>query len=85
MGISHWVGLYHVFQGGCPPPGDYVDDTNPQSYALYGCPSTSYTCSQDLPDPIFNYMGYVDDRCMNEFTPGQGVRLADEISTYRNL
>ena len=34
---------------------------------------------------VHNYMDYVDDACMNNFTPGQTARLRDQIHTYRNV
>ena len=40
--IGHYLGLYHVFQGGCASPGDSVSDTPPQKTASSGCPVGQY-------------------------------------------
>jgi hypothetical protein len=34
---------------------------------------------------IHNYMDYSDDSCMNNFTPGQLVRIKSQISMYRGI
>ncbi|KAJ1311906.1 hypothetical protein OPQ81_010366 [Rhizoctonia solani] len=89
--VGHWVGLYHTFQGGCSSPGDYVDDTPPQSddYTIdgptSGCPAGKDTCPGGGVDPIHNYMDYSDDDCMTEFTPGQVTRIKSQMSTYRGV
>ncbi|EAU90085.2 metalloprotease [Coprinopsis cinerea okayama7 len=84
--IGHWVGLYHTFQGGCPPPGDYVDDTPPESSPTYGCPASRDSCvDSEGVDSIHNYMNYADDVCMNNFTQGQIDRLRAQIATYRGI
>ncbi|CAE6449758.1 unnamed protein product [Rhizoctonia solani] len=87
--VGHWVGLYHTFQGGCSSPGDYVDDTPPQSDGIggptSGCPAGKDTCPGGGLDPIHNYMDYSDDYCMTEFTPGQNTRLQSQLSTYRGI
>lgn len=82
---GHWVGLFHTFQGGCNPPGDFVDDTPYEASPASGCPIGRHSCSTSGVDPIRNYMDYSDDSCMTEFTPGQVVRLTTQISTYRGV
>jgi hypothetical protein len=82
--IGHCLGLYHTFQNGCIPPGDYVDDTPYESSSAFGCPFGRDTCPADSgEDPIHNYMDYTDDACMFEFTPLQGVRIDWAINTYK--
>lgn len=83
--IGHWLGLYHVFQGGCSGSGDFVSDTPPQSTASSGCPVGQDSCSGGGVDSIRNYMDYSDDSCMNNFTSGQNARMNSLTSQYRGL
>ncbi|KAI0771985.1 metalloprotease [Trametes elegans] len=69
-----WVGLYHTFQGGYTGSGDMVDDTPPGA-----SPASGWL------DPTNNYLDYSDDSCMNQFTPGQSARMADQLRTYRGI
>ncbi|KAF5008108.1 hypothetical protein FDECE_5592 [Fusarium decemcellulare] len=81
---GHWFGLNHTFTGGCSEPGDFVADTPSQLTQIFGCPTGSDSCP-DKPgeDPIHNFMGYTDDSCTNEFTPGQKDRMFDIFFNYR--
>ena len=80
---GHWLGLYHVFQGGCNAKGDYVDDTPPQLVATRGCPVGQDSCSEPGLDSIHNYMDYSYDTCYTEFSADQSARMQDQWLYYR--
>lgn len=82
--VGHWMGLYHVFQGGCFGFGDEVRDT-PASKVNYGCPAkgTDSCKLRQGTDDFSNFMDYVDDGCMDHFTPGQSKRMRAAWKMFR--
>ncbi|MCA8951945.1 MAG: hypothetical protein KDE27_20720 [Planctomycetes bacterium] len=84
--VGHYLGLFHTFQGGCGgsncyTSGDRICDTNAESGARFGCPTTSTSCGNL--DPVRNYMDYTDDACMQGFTQEQARRMRCTITSYR--
>lgn len=89
--VGHWLGLFHTFQGGCFPPGDEVADTPAHIGPNYGKPADAdqpHNRCPSEPDsalcPIHNYMNYVDDDWMTEFTDGQIERIWAQIGMFRS-
>ena len=83
--IGHWFGLYHTFQGSCTATNDSVDDTPAERSAAYGCPVNRDSCPlKSGNDPTSNFMDYVDDSCMFEFSAGQTTRMDQMHQQYRS-
>lgn len=82
--VGHWLGLFHTFQGGCSRANDQVADTAAESSPAFGCPVGRNTCQVSRTgDPIFNFMDYTDDACMDRFSIGQYTRMFAQWQLYR--
>jgi hypothetical protein len=88
--VGHWLGLYHTFQDGCSGLGDEVSDTPAHAGPNFGKPADGdqpHNMCDSAPAgsqcPIHNYMNYVDDDWMTEFTPGQKERAWAQIGMFR--
>ena len=85
--VGHWLGLYYTFaSGGCSHPGDHIKDTPTEAEPQFLCiPRDSCVGPQFRGlDPITNFMDYVDDVCMVEFTPDQSKRMRKQWHAFRD-
>jgi hypothetical protein len=83
--VGHWLGLFHTFEGGCSRRGDRIDDTPAELEPQFFCVDRNSCASPAFPatDPIHNFMDYVDDECMDQFTTDQNHRMVRQFSAFR--
>ena len=86
--IGHYLGLYHTFNtdSSCSTTGgDKVDDTPVELQPAGGCSNgyQSDTCALPGKDPIWSFMDYSDDECMQYFSNGQVQKMRDSMNTFR--
>jgi hypothetical protein len=85
--VGHWLGLYHTFaSGGCTHPGDKIKDTPTEALPQFFCAPRDSCVGSPFrgEDPIMNFMDYVDDVCMDHFTPGQTSRMQKQWHAFRD-
>jgi len=69
--VAHWLGLWHINQGGCGDVNDGIKDTPKQSKLSVGCPENKKDCGEDC--LVMNFMDYSTCRVM--FTKGQVEKM----------
>jgi hypothetical protein len=86
--VGHWLGLDHTFGpgNGCTTPGDKVKDTPIEAFPQFYCAQRNSCAGAPFPgdDPITNFMDYVDDVCMDHFTPEQEKRMRKQWHAFRD-
>ena len=85
--VGHWLGLDHTFAGGaCTHPGDVVKDTPVEAEPQFFCVARDSCVGAAFPgdDPITNFMDYVDDVCMDNFTTDQTRRMRKHWHAFRD-
>ncbi|KAL3781324.1 hypothetical protein ACHAW5_007178 [Stephanodiscus triporus] len=84
--VGHWLGLMHTHDnpnGPCSGEGDYFMSF--EASPSFGCDVTKDECQNDGgKNPIHDFMSYSDDDCMDQFTPGQNLRMQQAWETYRH-
>ena len=85
--LGHFFGLSHTFNDHrkCSLNGDDgFTDTPIEKTPNYGCNLKRDTCPNSPgTDPIWNYMDYTEDKCMNRFTKQQVDNMHLNIKNYR--
>lgn len=83
--IGHYLGLHHTWgsqQGDCTGD-DGIEDTPPQEFAYYGCPTIpKISCNSE--DYFFNFMNFVDDECLSMFTQNQKEKMQYCLNNIRS-
>ena len=84
--IGHWLNLSHPWgnannNSNCTND-DGVSDTPLQDGPVLACPQNRTSCGS--PDMLSNFMGFVDDACMANFTEGQKTRMRNALINGRS-
>jgi len=81
--IGHYLGLRHIWGSSTDcADDDGIEDTPEQSFIYRGCPPyPQFSCGSS--DMHMNFMGFVHDRCMALFTPGQKIRMLATLDSFR--
>jgi hypothetical protein len=86
--VGHWLGLEHTFGpgNGCTAPGDFIKDTPVEAEPQFFCIQRDSCVGSAFPgeDPITNFMDYVDDVCMDNFTVDQTRRMRKHWHAFRD-
>lgn len=87
--VGHWLGLEHTFgpgDGSCSKPGDKIKDTPTEAEPQFYCVPRNSCTGANNPgdDPITNFMDYVDDVCMDNFTTDQTKRMRTHWHAFRD-
>ena len=87
--VGHWLGLEHTFgpgDGSCSKPGDKIKDTPTEALPQFFCQVRNSCTGSNNPgdDPITNFMDYVDDVCMDNFTSDQTKRMRTHWHAFRD-
>lgn len=78
--VGHWLGLYHIFEGGCND-GDGIADTKAQKKFFGNRRYPFRSCTNQT--MVTNFMGYNDTR--DFFTEGQVQAMRKFIFNYMEL
>ena len=72
-------------EGACNKNGDRIDDTPAEFEPQFFCVERDSCTGKKFPgsDPIHNFMDYVDDACMDQFTGDQHERMRKQWDIYR--
>lgn len=83
--VGHWLGLKHTHDGGCTGVGDYMNPKANEATSGWDCPVGKDDCSGDGGlNPIHSFMSFYQDNCVDQFTPGQNVRMQSSWEMYRH-
>ena len=81
--VGHFFDLLHVWggQNASCSTDDLISDTPNQDTEVYTC-GTRTSCGST--DQLSNFLQYVDDACMGNFTLGQKTRMRTALYTQRD-
>ena len=81
--LGHMLNLLHPWgsSGNRCGSSDFVSDTPEQFGEIYDCPASNTSCGSL--DMLSNFMQYIDDACLGNFTEGQKTRMRAALQSFR--